>query len=128
MTDAPKPAEAQTVKPVALPDPKKLDEAANRINTEYEAILKYDQSMKQTCESIVNRAIALGDMLLTVKLAVGHGNWLPWLKTNCPNVPREASDIDFASGPFELLQRFPPIKPVKPYQTYQTYQNNIIDI
>jgi hypothetical protein len=99
MTDAPKPAEAQTVKPVALPDPKKLDEAANRINTEYEAILKYDQSMKQTCESIVNRAIALGDMLLTVKLAVGHGNWLPWLTTKCPNIP-ESKRYRFCIGAF----------------------------
>jgi hypothetical protein len=73
------------------PDPKKLDEAANKINTEYEAILKADQNMKAMCDNNVNRAITVGDMLLTVKQAVGYGNWLPWLTTKCPNIPERTA-------------------------------------
>jgi hypothetical protein len=83
MTD-PTPMKPSTV--AAVPDPKKLEEAASKINTEYEAILAQDKQMKTMGDNIVRRAIAVGDMLLTVKEAVGHGNWLPWLKTNCPNI------------------------------------------
>lgn len=75
----------------AVPDPKKLDEAAVKINTEYEAILTQDKNMKAEGDRIVVRAIAVGDMLLTVKEAVGHGNWLPWLTTKCPNIPERTA-------------------------------------
>ena len=77
--------------PTPLPDPKKLDEAAAKINTEYEAILTQDKNMKAEGERIVGRAIAVGDMLLTVKDALGHGNWLPWLTTKCPNIPERTA-------------------------------------
>jgi hypothetical protein len=69
--------------PASPPDPKKLEEAAVKINSEYEAILTQDKNLKAEGDRIVNRAIAVGDMLLTVKQAVGHGNWLPWLTTKC---------------------------------------------
>ena len=77
--------------PTPLPDPKKLDEAAAKINTEYEAILTQDKNMKAEGERIVGRAIAVGDMLLTVKDALGHGNWLPWLTTKSPNIPERTA-------------------------------------
>ena len=77
--------------PKPVPDPKKLDEAAVKINTEYEAILTQDKNMKAEGDRIVVRAIAVGDMLLTIKDAVGHGNWLPWLTSKCPNIPERTA-------------------------------------
>ena len=81
----PKPAVA------AVPDPKKLEEAAAKINSEYEAILTQDKQMKTAADNIVRRAIAVGDMLLTTKDALGHGNWLPWLTTKCPSIPERTA-------------------------------------
>jgi Protein of unknown function (DUF3102) len=75
----------------AVPNPKKLEEAAAKINSEYDAILAQDKQMKTAADNIVRRAIAVGDMLLTVKAAVGHGNWLPWLTAKCPNIPERTA-------------------------------------
>jgi hypothetical protein len=77
--------------PTPVPDPKKLEEAAAKINAEYEAILTQDKNMKAEGDRIVVRAIAVGDMLLTIKEAVGHGNWLPWLTAKCPNIPERTA-------------------------------------
>jgi hypothetical protein len=63
-----------------------LNELATRINTEYSAILKADQDAKAANHSVVERAIALGQILHSAKERVAHGEWLNWLKTYCSEV------------------------------------------
>jgi hypothetical protein len=56
-------------------------EMAVRINAEYAAILS-DQ--RENSHKTVERAIKVGLSLRTCKSKVGHGNWLKWVKENCP--------------------------------------------
>lgn len=47
------------------------------------------------CESAIHRAldraILCGESLIAAKAAVAHGQWLPWLATNCPKVPERTA-------------------------------------
>jgi len=68
------------------PDLKQLAELATRINTEHAAIVKAHQDTIAANYGVVERAIALGQILHQAKDKVGHGGWLNWLKSNCPEV------------------------------------------
>jgi Protein of unknown function (DUF3102) len=41
--------------------------------------------------SVVERAISLGNKLHMAKDKAGRGNWLPWLKEKCPEIPERTA-------------------------------------
>ena len=41
---------------------------------------------EQYASMAIHRARRAGDLMLTAKQRVAHGQWLPWLKTNCPTI------------------------------------------
>ena len=56
-----------------------LGELANAINAEH-------QAAERTARTALDHARAAGDKLLQAKAQVDHGQWLPWLSANCPDV------------------------------------------
>ena len=60
-----------------------LANLAQRINTEHEAARA---AMRKGLEHALNA----GEMLIEAKAAVPHGEWLPWLETNCSVSERTA--------------------------------------
>ena len=56
-----------------------LDALADRINTEHEAC---HASMQKGLE----HALKAGTLLLEAKAGLPHGEWLPWLGENCPDI------------------------------------------
>jgi hypothetical protein len=68
-----------------------LVELATRINTDYAAIVKADREAMTANHNIVERAISLGQMLHAAKDRAGHGEWLTWLKANCPDLPERTA-------------------------------------
>ena len=40
----------------------------------------------------LDKAIRIGELLTEQKAAIAHGEWLPWIKGNCPFSARAASD------------------------------------
>jgi transposase len=71
-------------KPVEAPEPT-LEDRAARINQEYLAILTEEQRGNR---GIVERAARVGKDLLDLKSKVGHGNWVKWVKANCPQISK----------------------------------------
>jgi hypothetical protein len=63
-----------------------LSDLAARINAEHEAAVV---AIKRGIE----HSIAAGELLLEAKAKVGHGNWLPWLKANCPTVSERTAQL-----------------------------------
>jgi hypothetical protein len=72
------------------PDPK-LAELASKINSEYASIIKADKDVMAANHNIVERGIILGQILNEAKDKVAHGEWLPWLKLNCPEIPERTA-------------------------------------
>ena len=56
-----------------------LGELAAAINAEH-------QAAERTARTAVDHARAAGDKLLQAKAQVDHGQWLPWLSANCPDI------------------------------------------
>ena len=56
-----------------------LDALADKINTEHEAC---HASMQKGLE----HALKAGELLLEAKAGLPHGEWLPWLGENCPDI------------------------------------------
>ena len=56
-----------------------LGELAAAINAEH-------QAAERTARTALDHARAAGDKLLLAKAQVEHGQWLPWLSANCPDV------------------------------------------
>ena len=56
-----------------------LGELAAAINAEH-------QAAERTARTALDHARAAGDKLLQAKAQVDHGQWLPWLSANCPDV------------------------------------------
>ena len=52
---------------------------AAEINAEHDAA-------ERTARTAIDHARAAGDRLLLAKARVAHGQWLPWLATNCPAI------------------------------------------
>lgn len=65
-----------------------LAELAAAINAEH-------QAAERTARKAIEHAKAAGDKLLLAKAQVAHGQWLPWLSTNCPAlaVRLDAADV-----------------------------------
>jgi hypothetical protein len=66
------------VAPVVLPD-RPLDALAADINAAHKEAQAY-------ASKAVERALVAGDLLLAAKAQVKHGEWLPWLAANCPDI------------------------------------------
>ena len=56
-----------------------LPDLANRIKSAHAAVI-------DATNNAVQRAIAAGVLLHEAKSKMEHGQWLPWLKTNCPDI------------------------------------------
>ena len=56
-----------------------LDALADKINAEHEACRS---AMRKGLE----HALEAGRLLLEAKKGLPHGEWLPWLKENCPDI------------------------------------------
>lgn len=56
-----------------------LSSLASRINTSH-------QACEAATRSAVQHALECGAALIEAKATVPHGQWLPWLKANCPAV------------------------------------------
>ena len=56
-----------------------LGELAAAINAEH-------QAAERTARTALDHARAAGDKLLQAKAQVDHGQWLPWLSANCPDI------------------------------------------
>jgi hypothetical protein len=80
----------ETVPPGRKVDPE-LDELATRISTDYAAIIKADREVMAANHSVVERAISLGNKLHMATDKAGRGNWLPWLKEKCPEIPERTA-------------------------------------
>ena len=61
-----------------------LDALADRINAEHQA-----------CHAAVTKglehALEVGRLLLEAKAGLAHGEWLPWLKENCPDISERST-------------------------------------
>jgi len=71
---------------------------AAEINAEHDAA-------ERTARTAIDHARAAGDRLLLAKARVAHGQWLPWLATNCPAVSvRTAQAYMRLSGNWATLE------------------------
>jgi hypothetical protein len=71
-----------------------LAQLASRIRAEHAAIVEATKAVG----SIVQRAMALGDMLAQAKSKLQHGEWLPYLKDNCQLSERTAQRYMAVAG------------------------------
>ena len=78
-----------------------LDALADRINSEHEAC---HASMQKGLE----HALKAGTLLLEVKAGLPHGEWLPWLGKNCPEVKKRT-----AQAYMRLARELPKFEPEK---------------
>ena len=78
-----------------------LDALADRINTEHEAC---HASMQKGLE----HALKAGTLLLEAKKGLPHGEWLPWLKGNCPEISQRTSQ-----NYMRLASEMPKLEPAK---------------
>jgi Protein of unknown function (DUF3102) len=60
-------------------DGSSLPDLASRIEAAHAAVI-------DATNNAVQRAIAAGTLLHEAKNKMEHGQWLPWLKTNCPDI------------------------------------------
>jgi hypothetical protein len=68
-----------------------LEPRAARINAYHrDALILADQA-RGKCNEAVEKALLCGRELNAVKKELGHGNWLPWLKTHCPGIPERTA-------------------------------------
>ena len=61
-----------------------LADLAARINAEHGAVAT-------ALQSALGHAISAGELLIEAKRKVAHGQWLPWLETNCTTPQRTAA-------------------------------------
>ena len=61
-----------------------LDALAERINTGHQAYLA-------TARKALEHALDAGATLHEVKTGLPHGEWLPWLKANCPRISERSA-------------------------------------
>jgi Protein of unknown function (DUF3102) len=61
------------------------EQLAVQIRQEYVAILSEEQAGNH---KLVDRAIKVGAKLIYCKSKVAHGNWVPWVKANCPDLSK----------------------------------------
>ena len=78
-----------------------LDNLAARINSEHEACRS---AMQQGLE----HALEAGRLLLEAKKGLPHGEWLPWLKENCPDIGERT-----AQNYMRLAREYPKLEPEK---------------
>ncbi len=84
----------EDVKPSGMATPKsdpKLAELASKINSEFAGIIKADRDVMASNHNNIERGIILGQQLNEAKDRVAHGEWLPWLKLNCPDIPERTA-------------------------------------
>ncbi len=84
-----------------LPNNAALADLAGRINTEHEAC---HASMQKGLE----HALKAGALLLEAKAGLPHGEWLPWLGDNCPEVKERT-----AQAYMQLARELPKFEPEK---------------
>jgi hypothetical protein len=68
----------------------RLDELARRINAEHAAV---EAATAVFLKEGVKRALGVGELLAEAKHRAGHGNWLPWLATNCPKISERTAQV-----------------------------------
>jgi hypothetical protein len=56
-----------------------LDALADKINAEHDAC-------RATMQKGLEHALKAGQLLMEAKSGLAHGEWLPWLQTNCPDI------------------------------------------
>ena len=78
-----------------------LDALADRINAEHEAC---HSAMQKGLE----HALEAGRLLLEAKKGLPHGEWLPWLKGNCPEIGQRTSQ-----NYMRLASEMPKLEPAK---------------
>ena len=69
---------------------------ASRINAAHREARAY-------AAQAVERALEAGDLLLSVKATLAHGQWLPWLAEHCPDVSART-----AQGYMKIARELPP--------------------
>ena len=84
-----------------LPNDAALTDLAGRINTEHEAC---HASMQKGLE----HALKAGALLLEAKAGLLHGEWLPWLGENCPDISERT-----AQNYTRLARQLPKLGPEK---------------
>ena len=72
-----------------------LDALAAAINAEHDAA-------EGAARTALDHARSAGDKLLLAKAQLAHGQWLPWLKDNCPRLAERT-----ASGYMRLARHWP---------------------
>ena len=58
----------------------------NRLPVLAAQIVRAHQEAQQASETSIEKAIEAGEALIEAKEQVKHGEWLPWLKANCPDM------------------------------------------
>ena len=78
-----------------------LDALADRINTEHEAC-------RVSMQKGLEHALKAGTLLLEAKVGLPHGEWLPWLGQNCPDISERT-----AQNYMRLARQLPKLEPEK---------------
>jgi hypothetical protein len=77
-----------------------LDDLASTIRTAHEGVTRAAANM-------IEFALTAGDALLRAKETVGHGKWLPWLKTKCDLGERTAQRYMAIAGARAVIEANP---------------------
>lgn len=63
------------------------------INENHQASRGAEAAMRASWVESVERALATGDGLKEAKRLVVHGEWMPWLKDNCPSIRKSWAEV-----------------------------------
>jgi hypothetical protein len=55
------------------------------------AAINEAHSLVQQVRGMAEHAIRCGELLIQAKRQAGHGNWLPWLSLNCPDISEDTA-------------------------------------
>lgn len=68
-----------------------LDSLVPKINAVFDESEGYAAQAVGLAGVAIRERTKLGEMLNHAKKIVGHGNWLPWLETNCPKLTEQSA-------------------------------------
>jgi hypothetical protein len=63
-----------------------LEDYAKAINEAHQSVDVADRLSKKSGRDAIAAAMKAGQYLIQVKELVSHGNWLPWVEKNCPDI------------------------------------------
>lgn len=81
-----------------------LNMAAKLISDKHQEALSYSGQTQAVAQMAIQSAHQCGQMLIKVRDSLEYGEWLYWLKANCPEIPKST-----AYRYVELATKFPTV-------------------